>query len=242
MCYAVPMTEAERVERFETAYNRIDRALADMVDSGGNRRRHSYAARVRIAAERQRRLAKHADFLVEIGELRNALVHSRTGEDEYLAVPNEKTVLELEEIERRLFSPEKVVPRFERGVDSLQANQTLADVLALIREDGYSRYPVYENGGFIGLLTSNGVARWLASHVRNGKIDLDLASVRIVDVLAKDHRREAVAFVSREALVDDVDVMFSGKAKLEAVIITPSGKPHEQPLGMICAPDIAALR
>jgi predicted transcriptional regulator len=234
------MNEAERIRRFETAYNRIDHALADLIGNSTNRRKNSFATKVRIAAARQRRIARHADFLAEIGDLRNALVHSRTDEEHYIAVPSEQTVLELEQIEKNLFSPDRVIPRFERKVQTLSGDQTMADLLGLMRDDGYSRYPVYDKEGFVGLLTTNGIARWAAGSVKGNRLEIDLSQVKVSDVLAEDHRRDRVAFVSRDAFIDDVDDLFSREKHIEAVIITPSGKPHEKPIGMICAPDIAS--
>jgi predicted transcriptional regulator len=234
------MTEDERVKRFETAYNRIDHALADIIGNSSNKRKSTFATKVRIAASRQRRIAKHADFLAEIGDLRNALVHNRMDEDHYIAVPSEETVLELEQIEKELFSPERVVPRFERKVITLSPDQTLAEVLDMLRDDGYSRYPVYAKEGFAGLLTSNGIARWAAGNVKQDRLEIDLSTVKLADVLMEDHRKDRVAFVSRDAFIDDVDDLFTREKQLEAVLITPSGKPHEKPIGMICAPDVAA--
>lgn len=233
------MTEKDRVERFEAAYNRIDHALTELTEQ--KRHKRPFAAKVRLAANRRRRLGRHADFLLEIGELRNALVHQRTDRDYYIAVPNEDTVLELERIEQRMFSPPRVTPKFLRKVTVLQADQSLADVLTHIRDDGYSRYPVYERDSFVGLLTTNGMARWAADNVTGGRLDVDLTKVSVNDVLPADHRRESVAFVARDAFIDDVDLMFAGKSPLEAVIITENGKPHETPLGMICSAEIASL-
>ncbi|MHC4947947.1 MAG: CBS domain-containing protein [Planctomycetota bacterium] len=235
------MNEDERIERFEAAYNRIDRALTDLVAKGGGRRKHGFSAKVRIAANRMRRFARHADFLLEAGELRNAVVHNRTGDDLFLAVPSERTVLEMERIEQSLFAPERVVPRFERPVVTLRPDQSLADAWDLIRDDGYSRYPVYDEDGFVGLLTSNGFARWCAARMKGHMLEVDASRVRISDVLEADHRRQAVEFVSRNALVDDVDHLFSERKPLEAVIITKNGRREEPPLGMVCPADVAEL-
>jgi len=230
--------ERDRVERFEAAYNRIDHALEALVERRGGGRRHTFAARVRIAAHKLRRLRLHVDFLLEIGDLRNALIHSRTDRDVYLAVPHLKTVEQMEAIERDLVAPERVTPRFRREVISLRADQSLADALAYVRADGYSRYPVYQGRQFAGLLTSNGIARWCASAAANGRLNLDAATIRIADVLAVDHRRHAVAFVSHQAAFADVAAMFEDDARLEAVLITENGRDHERPIGMICAADL----
>lgn len=234
------MSEEERVRRFETAYNRIDHYLGEIVGDAANGRRRRFAARVRMAGSRRRRLGRYVEFLLEVGELRNAIVHNRRGDGAYIAVPHEATVLELEAIEQRLLAPQRVIPRFARPVQSLAPESTLADALDLIRDDGHSRYPVYGDGSFAGLLTTNGVARWCAGQLKEGRLEIDARAVRVADLLAADHRREQVAFVARDALVDDVDEMFTEQT-LEAVIITEHGRPHEKPLGMICPPDVAAL-
>ena len=237
------MTEDERIDRFEAAYNRIDRALAESVHDG-DRRKTGYAAKVRVAANRRRHLARYKDFLIEIGELRNALVHNRVGDENYLAVPSEATVLELERIEKLAFSPEKVMPRFGRNVITLLAGESIADAWRRMRDDGYSRYPVYQQSGgeFIGLLTSNGFARWIAAQLHGTKLNIDLASVRVGDVLSLDHRRNQVKFVSRETLIDDVDDLYRQSDPLEAVIITEHGRADQKPVGMICARDLAAMK
>lgn len=233
------MTEQERVQRFETSYNRVDHALAEIADDRPGHRR-TFAARVRLAANRVRRLAKHADFLLEIGELRNALVHNRLGDGVYIAVPNEETVLQLEEIERALVSPQKVVPRFQRAVKTLQAEATLADAWRLMRQEGYSHYPVYEKGTFIGMLTSNGLARWAASQTHDGVLHVDGRKVAVRDVLPVDHRRDCAAFVRSDAAVDDLPAMFHDNPRLEAIFITRGGSRNEPPLGVVFPADLIA--
>lgn len=233
------MTEQERVQRFETAYNRIDHALSEIADDRAGHRK-TFAARVRLAANRMRRLAKHADFLLEIGELRNALVHNRLGDGVYIAVPNHDTVVQLEEIERSLLSPKRVIPVFQRAVKTLEGGATLADAWRLMRHEGYSHYPVYERGTFIGLLTSNGLARWVASRAENGVLHVDGRKTAVRDVLPVDHRRDCAAFVRSDTAVDDLPAMFHDNPRLEAVIITKTGSRNESPLGVVFPADLIA--
>jgi len=236
------MTEQERIERFETAYNRIDRRMGEMIDDEAHASRHrTFASKVRIAANRYRRFGKYVDFLLEIGDLRNALIHNRTGDDLYMATPSEKTVAELERIEQAMFSPERVDQKFQRPVTILMPTQTLAEAFALIRDDGYSRYPVYDDNGFIGLATANGFARWVAGQFKGGQIAFDPATVTIETILELDHRKDLVVFVARDALVDDVAQTFADRKPLEAVIITEHGRMHEKPLGLISAMDVAGM-
>jgi CBS domain-containing protein len=235
------MTEQERVERFETAYNRIDRALSDIADRNGEGRRRTWASKVRIAANRVRRLGRHVDFLHEIGELRNAIVHNRTGDERYIAVPHEETVLQLERIERELSAPQRAIPRFQRKVTVLAASGTLSEVFNLIRRDGYSRYPVYDDRTFVGLLTSNGVARWCAARASDGRFDVDASRVTVTEVLAADHRRNLVEFLPADAPVGDIAAMFHENPRLEAILITKHGRSQEPPVGLVSASDLLGI-
>jgi predicted transcriptional regulator len=238
------MTESERVDRFAAAYNRIDHMLSELIDEEPRRRRHGFAAKVRIASRRRKRFQRFTDFLLEVGELRNAIVHNRAVDEMFIAVPNEETVLDLERVEQRMLDPERVIPRFQRKVLTLAPDQSLAQTWNLVRESGYSRFPVYDKEGFVGLLTTNGFTQWCASRFQGSKLEIDASAVSVAEVLAVDSRRDRVAFVSREALVDDVDDLYSqrGEAgRLEAVLITEHGKRHERPIGLICASDIAAI-
>jgi CBS domain-containing protein len=240
----IMMSEHERIDRFASAYNRVDRALGELLERHGDTQRHGFAARVKIAARRERWLRRYADFLLEVGELRNAIVHNRAAADTYIATPHEKTVRDLEAIERRVVSPERVLPRFGCEVRVVTPDTTLADVWMRIQSDGVSRYPVYDGRRFLGLLTSNGIARWCAEQLTDGRLDIDANAVRVRDVLPSDHRRERVAFLGRTALVDEADDLYETQRTdgvLEAIIITEHGKPDEKPLGIICPVDIASL-
>ncbi len=233
------MTERERIDRFEAAYNRIDKELGQIIGDAPESR-HGFAARVRIASHKRRRLSRFTDFLLEIGELRNALIHSRTDVDRYLAVPSEETVAELEFISNTITAPPSVSSKFTCRVVKLHADQPISDAWELIRKDGYSRYPVYDHGRFLGLLTANGFTRWCAAHVRNDRLDADLSKVLVSDVLEADHRRDAVTFIAADAAIDDAALLFADNPRLESILITQHGRPDESPLGIISGGDMAA--
>jgi CBS domain-containing protein len=191
------MSETERVDRFEAAYNRIDQGLDELLKDKGGRRRQGFTSKVRTAANRIRRFARYADFLLEIAELRNAIVHNRTGDEFFIAVPNEETVLELEKIEQRIVAPERVTPRFQKVVLTVEPETTLDETWKKISDNGISRFPVYGREGCLGLLTSNGIGRWCAKQVKGGRLEIDAKSVTVGEVMTADTRRERIAYVAR---------------------------------------------
>ncbi len=156
--------DRERIDRFEGAYNRIDREMGRILDDTRDGRRRGFASSVRQIAAQRRHFARHLDFLLEAGELRNALVHNRFGAVEYIAVPTMATVEQLEAIDEELRKPTPLRALAAREVVTVDARDRVGRVLALVQEKGYVRFPVRLDGRIVALLTASGVLRWIASH------------------------------------------------------------------------------
>lgn len=157
-------SDRARIARFEGAYNRIDREMQRILNEPRDGRRRGYASYVRQLAAERRHFGRHLDFLLEVGELRNALVHNRFGETEYIAVPTEATVARLEAIDQELQSPVQLRTLAAKEVVTVAADDRLGKVLGLIRDKGVVRFPVRRDGRTIALLTASGIVRWIASH------------------------------------------------------------------------------
>lgn len=159
-------TEAdrERIDRFEAAYNRIDRELQRLLDASRDGHRRGFAASVRQICSERRHFARHLDFLLEAGELRNALVHNRFGRSEYIAVPTATTVAQLEAIDEELRKPVSLRALAAKEVVTISIDERVGRVLSLVREKGVVRFPVKRDGRIVALLTASGVVRWIASH------------------------------------------------------------------------------
>jgi len=153
-----------RIARFEGAYNRIDREMQRLLDEPREGRRRGFASAVRQIASERRHFGRHLDFLLEAGELRNALVHNRFGDIEYIAVPTEATVARLEAIDEELRSPVALRTLAAKEVVTISIDEKLGRVLALVRQKGVVRFPVKRDGMITALLTASGVVRWIASH------------------------------------------------------------------------------
>lgn len=153
-----------RIARFEGAYNRIDREMQRLLDEPREGRRRGFASAVRQIASERRHFGRHLDFLLEAGELRNALVHNRFGDIEYIAVPTEATVARLEAIDEELRSPVQLRILAAKDVVTVSIEDKLGRVLALVRQKGVVRFPVKREGKIVALLTASGVVRWIASH------------------------------------------------------------------------------
>ena len=260
--------ERARIDRFESAYNRIDRELQRLLNEPREGRRRGFASCVRQIAAERRHFGRHLDFLLEAGELRNALVHNRLGTVEYIAVPTLATVVQLETIDEELRKPVPLRALAAKEVVSVSVDDRVGRVLALVKEKGYVRFPVRRDGRIVALLTASGVVRWIASHdidacalpsaaraARGGGGALDetvslsegeriictIASVSVGEVLARDHRKDEFALVARDSTVEDALALWMRNPRLEAVIITERGRAEETPLGIATATDLIKL-
>ena len=266
--FSTPSSDRTRTERFEAAYNRIDRELQRVLDEPREGRRRGFASCVRHIGSERRHFNRHVDFLLEAGELRNAIIHNRFGNVEYIAVPTESTVAKLEAIDEELRKPTPLRTLAAREVVTVDADDPIGKVLKLVHQRGFVRFPVRRDGRIIALLTASGIMRWIASHdlescalplseraplAKSGALDepavnhdsesvvCAIASVSIGEALARDHRRDEYAILARDATADDALSLWSKNPRLEAVIITEHGKADELPIGIATATDLIKL-
>jgi predicted transcriptional regulator len=169
-----------------------------------------------------------------VAQIRNPLVHGPTRPGEYPLVPSARLVREVEALRNRLTRPDQAIPAFERPVETLAPAESLAEVLKLIRKRNYSQFPVYDDGlTFRGLLTENGITRWLARHVATELSLIDLEEVSVKTVLREEEQPQYnCAFVTRGESVERIRQLFAERDMLEAVLISPNGKRNEKLLGI----------
>jgi len=221
--------EHDLIERFEAAYNRIDGRLRRALTK---KKRISFIQVVTDYARNKRFWTDDAEFLKVIGKLRNVIIHEKTQPYKYLAVPTPTMVDELESILYRLTNPELAIPRFQKEVETVSIKDPLSNVLRKISYRDYSQFPVYDGQRFKGLLTENGITRWLAYHVSSKLSLVELEEVFVDQILRNEEQRENYIFVNRNKTVNEIKELFAGKELLEAVLITESGSKNQELLGI----------
>jgi len=184
---------------------------------------------------------RDGDLLRMVAEVRNAIVHGKT--EPYATSPCLPRLWPRHwgACRNRLIKPERAIPKFQRTVEMIYATDSLAEVLKLVHQRDYSQFPVYDGDRFRGLLTENGVTRWLAGHVTGDLALVDLDEVRVRTVLKDEEAPKTWRFVARDARVDDIVGLFSGNPLLEAVLITPNGKGTEKLVGIATRWDVLQL-
>jgi len=217
------------VEEFIAAYNGIDQYLRKAL-----RREQSvpYSVLLSEYARSHSYWKDTADYLRMIGDLRNCIIHGRTKPYDYLAIPTRTMIERLFVILERLKNPERVIPKFRRKVKTVLVSDPIAEVLKAISKTDYSQFPVYAGKNFEGLLTENGITRWLARHVSNELSTVDLTEITVGDTLKNEEKRKNWSFIPRSMTVDELKETFAANSLLEATLITENGNPSESFLGI----------
>jgi predicted transcriptional regulator len=223
------LTKEQRdlVEEFWAAYNELDSELRRSL----GRDREVFFARLVDDFHARHPHSLDVGYLKTAGNLRNLLVHYTKRPYEYVAVPTQAMVADLKATCRHLL--ERAVPTFRKKVETVAPQDSLAHVLRQIAKLSFSQFPIYSGTTFKGLLTENGITRWLAHHVTKTLSIVELEDVSVRDAVPEEEKRENWAFVSREESIDSVRGLFIDKKLLEAVLITHSGSHRESPLGIV---------
>ncbi|MFN8007522.1 MAG: CBS domain-containing protein [Terriglobia bacterium] len=220
--------QLDLIEHFEADYNKVDHFLRNAL----GRAKHVPFTRLLDEYLRHHPGWHDADLLKMVAGVRNAIVHCKTNAYQYVAVPTPTLGEELRACRDRLTNPPHVIPAFKRRVETVSIDDTLARVLRLISLRDYSQFPVYDAERFQGLLTENGITRWLADHIAKEISLIELEGVSVRHVLLNEEKRPNFLFVSQDMLVDDVKELFASHELLEAGIITLTGKRSESLLGI----------
>lgn len=234
----MPVTrlEEDRVAKFLAAFNAIEQFLRKNTDGDT----HSGSGLMAWAkAYRRKHGWFETDELAAIADLRNVLVHKPVTPGGYFSVPTDEVVARIGAIRDRLTQPERVEKTFLREVVTVSKTDTLADVLGLVWRRSYSQFPVLEARRVTGLLTENGITRYLARYATETLSLIELAETTVEQVVQQEEARVNFLIVARAALRDQVRFEFAGRPHLEAVLITQNGIAGESLLGIVTRWDIS---
>jgi predicted transcriptional regulator len=229
--------QIDLIQRFEADFNAVEHSLCVAL---GIEQYERFTHLVRKYAKSHGGWGD-AELLIRIAKIRNLIVHDKTEPFRYGIVPAPATAEELRKCKERLINPARALPTFQRMVEIISIHDTLTRVLKIIDQRDYSQFPVYEDKRFRGLLTENGVTRWLARHVAKTISLVELDDIPVSQVLQSEEERKNHQFVPHDMRVDDVSTLFAKQALLEAVLVTSSGKETEELLGIATRWDILQL-
>ncbi len=185
---------------------------------------------------------QHSSALKTLARLRNLLAHNYS-RDQPLAVPTNQSVERIQKIYELLRSPPLLLSVAAKPVVTCRPTEPLGVSVKKMYDGVFSQLPIYEGNNCLGVLTAETVARWLATMLGGG---IGLVEERLIsDVVKYQEDPENHTFASRTSTVADGLAAFEkfqrqGK-RLEAILITQSGRGTESPLGIVTIHDIPKL-
>lgn len=233
-------TESVRAERFLDAFHRIESFLAEQQTD--KPQRHTFYELVRKSTHLTE---QQKSRLREVGDLRNSIVHEPGAWGKQpIATPREDIVIWLEAQVSLIEKPPRVYETLKlQPPEVLEADSDLSSFLELVSDEDFSQAPVRLEDGSLSLITTNAVARWVASGYQRGEgVALDHAKVKDVLGFAEIEDKVFIAprtFTAVEAVREFAGA--TGRAVPAAIVLTQNGKKDEKPIGICSRTDIAIL-
>ena len=227
----------EQSGKFETAFNRIHKALKEMVKGTDS---DAFVELLYSGYKNHSLVRKYKSELHQFAKLRNAIVHERVNADYYIAEPHIEVIERIEEIAREFEKPQTALSIATSPVFYYYEDAYLKDVLKVINKFDFTRFPVYDKDDkYVALLTSTEIIQWMAKHFSDSVVHFE--DVRVKELLTKG-KNYFVTFVDEDASMYHIEELFEryhtrGK-KLQAVIITETGDRHGKPIGVITPWDL----
>ncbi|MBP2100036.1 CBS domain-containing protein [Enterococcus rivorum] len=221
-------------ETFLNSFNRVEKWLREQLNNSSN---IGFSEMVRrLARKKGSQVGTVEEDLLQMAQLRNAIVHERISQEFIIAEPNEWAVNRMVEIEQLLVSPAKVLPRFSKKVTGFETNISIKEILAIVVRKRYSQFPIYKKGIFQGLITVHGIGFWFAMESEKGEIYIE--GRKASELLEINRNKINYHFVNGETTIFEAQELFSNQPWLEAILITRNADPNGNLLGIIRPKDL----
>ena len=222
--------------RFLDAFVAIEDYLRKRI---GHKQHKSFGQMLDMVGRKEATVRRLSDDLREFAQLRNAIVHDRAG-GEIIAEPNKVAVAAIEHAAQLILEPPRLLPTFKRKMIIVSPHQDIGSAISLMYRHNITKLPVLEKKSCRGLLTSHTLTRWLGECV--DKEVLNLNDTTVSEVLAFTRYQDHVTFRSRNTTMFEALELFEQQERrgkrLDAILITQSGKKDERLLGIMTISDI----
>lgn len=190
---------------FLDTFNSIEDHLKKLLNVAYNT---SFSSMLNRLSKRDKVIKYYQSELNTMRELRNFVVHSDI--DEPLVIVSNDTIKRIKIIEEALLRPKKIREVFKEEVVALKESDSLKKVLTLIKEKKYSQFPVFNKDGFNGLITENGITKWLANNIEEDIISIKKTCV--CDVMIDDEEVDSYMYLyAYDSLYDVIRAFESGR-------------------------------
>ena len=228
----------EIIDEFEKEFNKIESYLKRYLNVDKYVRFYDL---INQAKDKNYVIRNKEHVLKYLGDLRNTVIHQK-GLENY-AIPTKNAISELKEINKKLTKPKKVYDLIKNKVTIINVNDLLIEVLNEIKKFDYSQFPVYDEHGYIGLLTNNSISRWLSKNIdSDSSLVVDLKAIGVNEVLKYNESEDDVIFISREIdIYTFIEKYLNSRTKIKIFLITEGGKKDNKPMSIVTPYDFERL-
>jgi CBS domain-containing protein len=184
---------------------------------------------------------RHWEPLQILGKLRNTIQHHSYRGGEPIPVPREDTVLAIESIADAIARPSQIQEHMVVRPSVVAPDSTLEEASRLVIDLDLSQLPVYAQARYVGLFTTNALARWLSAAIARNPGDLQEQATTVAAVLAFAEPHEAPRFSSPTATALGVCDLLSDETAPPAVLVTTDGTPDGALQGIVTRFDVPGI-
>jgi hypothetical protein len=145
--------------KFMTAFNDIEDFFRTAL---GAEQHVGFSKLARRYAEHEKLPSSQLDALLAFAVLRNSISHSRYYDGDPIADPVPAVVDQIERLRDQLMAPPTALGILGvMDVCLARPEEPISCVLEHVRRFNYSQLPVFDADRYVGILTTNAIARWL---------------------------------------------------------------------------------
>lgn len=197
---------------------------------------------------KESRIFKASEYdLKRYASLRNAIVHNPDKKNaDPIAEPHNAVITNYESIKNKVLDPPTALDSIAiraNNIFTATLNSNAMNVMKEMSKNTYTHVPVLNEGILIGVFSENTLFSYI---IKNEAVFIE-NEIQIKEfeefIPIHKHQSEYFEFVSKKALVVDIEKIFQiglkDKKRISVVFITENGNPKEKILGMITAWDLA---
>lgn len=191
--------------------------------------------------QRDRVVRQNAAALNVLVDLRNVIQHGRVNKGLPIAVRREDAVEAMERIAAHIECHPQIKDFMEKDLAVLSPGSAIEEASEQVVNFDLSQLPVYNDGSYVGLFTTNAMARWLSNAVRSEGGTLIVENVTVADILKHAEEHEEPKFVGPMQSALKVCETLAKETAPPAILVTTDGKPSGQLQGIVTRFDVARI-
>lgn len=201
-------------EQFIILCNKLTRLLVDTYDLKST---STMGQVIRNLRHRHPIIKQHFEALDSYADLRNVLIHEHYNKV-VLAQPSDHVIRHLDWIYESLLTPVTVKELMEKQVITMDASDTFEKLIATIHTHGFTHYPIFEDGKYLGVFTDSGIAHALAHTPFDAISTLYQSSIKSL-VHYDEHINDVLIVLQKNSIFDIFDALQNHKKDIETVLI-----------------------